>query len=206
MRTPFSLLLSLSVLLAACESTDAGSNPDKKRPPATDYLLVENDDGLVFYGDVPLVTIVEHDDGYPVIEIRAEAWDDAHTQLWYLFARIDDDDLLEGRAPNYLVLGTTAEVPGQANVMFQDDVTEEWGRAGKVTITWGDGWIDGEVVNDDPRLAATFTGGYRVSCSHLPRPGDPPVPAGGRIVDEAFESEFCSPFASVRPPVPDPEL
>jgi hypothetical protein len=103
---------------------------------------------------------------------------------------------------DYPVLGTTATTPRIVNVGIENPTNEDFevARAGTASMQRFDGWLKGQIVNDDPRMAADFKGGYTVTCSYM-LSGDP---AGTRIVDDAFESAFCAPFAGVRPPDPPP--
>ncbi len=199
MRIPFRSLLLAPLFLAACDGGgDAGSRNQGPPAPATDYLLVTTGDGMVLLGDVPRITIYEADGGLAQIEVRGEATDEDGTRLWYFYGRIAPNDLIDGFAEDYDVHGTTSQVPGIVNVGIETppggDI--EVARAGKTSMQWFDGWYVGQVVNDDPRMAADFKGGYRITCAYLP---DNPSAGGERIVDETFESEFCSPFAGLLP-------
>lgn len=202
MRSAIRTLLLAPFLLAGCGGDgDAGGKPDDGRIlPATDYLTVETGDGLVLVGELPRITIVEGDDGVALIEARGEATDEENSRLWYFYARLRPDDLIDGFVEGYTVHGTTAVQPGFVNVGIElppgGDL--ELARAGTASMQRFEGWFRGQIDNADPRMAADFAGGYQVSCSYL-APNDPD---GRRIVDEAFESEFCLPFAGVRPPDP----
>lgn len=200
MRPPLSCLFLIPLLAAGCGGKDAGSPPgDGEKLPATDYLLVQTGDGLVLTGEVPRITIVEADEGLAQIEVGGEATDEDGTRLWYFYARLVPEDLVDGFAEGYPVLGSTATTPRIVNVGIESPPgptgSLEVARAGTASMQWFDGWFKGQIVNDDPRMAADFKGGYQVSCSYL-------NPDGGRIVDTAFESQFCARFAGIRPPDP----
>jgi hypothetical protein len=200
-RVTISLLLAAAVAAAGCDKTVVG--PDHERPAPPNAFVVTTSAGTQLSGSAARIDIRHADAATPPDVENSFSTTGGAGNTW---------SVLTAAPPEFLqTLSLTARVvdgrvgPGTANVQGAvegADVTAAPG--GLLSLRLHAGRLSGETSRMDDALAAHFEGPFIVTCA-VPATsieGAAPAPSADSarpalIVDEAFESAACRPYATL---------
>jgi hypothetical protein len=192
----------LVTALGICGCREAEVGPDLERPAPPNAFLVTTNAGTQLTG-TPARIDIRHVDATsaPDVEIMFSA-SGGSGDTWSVLAAAPAGFLETQRLTARVVDGRI--VPGTASVQMRRDLEDTAAREGLLSLHLYAGRLSGEASRMGDALAARFEGPFVVTCA-VPAalmPGGTPAPSADSsrptlIVDEAFESAPCRPYATL---------
>jgi len=191
----------LVATLAVGGCRQAGAGPEHELPAPPNTFLVTTGAGRQLTGTPARIDIRYVDaTKAPDVEIMFSASGEGDP-TWSVLAAAPADFLDTPRLTARVVDGRI--VPGTASVQMRVDLDDTAAQSGLLSLRLYAGRLEGEASRMDEALAARFEGPFVVTCAVPPAlmPGGTSAPSANTsqstlVVDEAFESAPCRPYAT----------